>query len=234
MTEPDIEALAEAALGVANFAAAGVIEADGKLYLPTKIRVRKADGTAGTAEDVLLTAPTHQQRVAARVQAREWAVKVKLDLDRDKPEVDELENYWLLTYAIRDRQTRSQLEESAVSLTRRFSDFSLKEVWARLNHWGDLMDPRYGDLSNEQLWQLIAEVAGKGTLLPLVATPGYAQATCIIFMARAACSSPSAPTWLSSPTKSRSAPSTETPSEKSSAGPSVTGEAPGEVSPDPG
>jgi hypothetical protein len=216
MSEPDLKQVADAALGLGAFGELGVFEKDGKLYLPTRIKVRSATGEAATAEEVLLTAATPDQRYTARTQARAWAAKMKLDLDRDVKYVDEMENYWLLAYAIRDRTTRSQLEETAQSLTKRFNDFSLKETWHRYNHWCELIDPRYGELTNEQLWQVIAEIASGGTLLPLVAMPGFEQSTCIVFMARAAVSSASAPSWLSSATRSSSEPSTAIPSGESS------------------
>ena len=216
MSVPDVQALAEAALGLGAFSELGVFEKDGRLYLPTSIKERTASGGAGVAAEVLLTSATPDQRYTARSKAREWAAKMKLDLDRDVKYVDEMENYWLLAYAIRDRQTRSQLEESAQALLKRFNDFSLKETWHRYNHWCELIDPRYGVLSNEQLWQVIAEIASGGTLLPLVAMPGFEQSTCIVFMARAAARSPSAPSWLSSATRSSSEPSTATPSDGSS------------------
>jgi hypothetical protein len=220
--------IAQVALGLGAFEELGVFEKDGKLYLPTRIKVRTASGGVGTAQEALLTTVSPQQRYTARAKAREWALKLKLDLDRDAKHVDEMENYWLLAFALRDPQTRSQLEETADSLVKRFHDFSLKETWHRYNHWCELMDPRYGEFSNEQIWQVIAEIAASGTLYPLVAMPGFEQATCVVFMARAARTSPSAPSWLSSRTRSSSEPSTEPPSEKSSEEPS-----PGKTEPDP-
>lgn len=220
MSEPDIRQIAEATLGLGAFKELGVFEKDGKLYLPTTIKVRTEIGGVGVADEVLLTAASPEQRYTARSKARDWAAKRKLDLDRDVRYVDEMENYWLLAYALRDKQTRSQLEETAQSLIERYNDFSLKEVWHRYNHWCELIDPRYGELSNEQLWQVIAEVASTGTLLPLVAMPGFEQSTSIVFMARAAAVSPSAPSWLSSHMKSSSARSTPRPSDGSSTEPS--------------
>lgn len=220
--------LAEIALGLGAFADLGVFEKDGKLYLPTRIKVRTAAGGFGTAQEVLLTTVSPEQRYRSRAAAREWALKLKLDLDRDSKHVDEMENYWLLSYAIRDVQTRSQLVESAQALVKLFHDTSLKETWHRYNHWCELLDPRYGEMPTEKLWLIIAEIAASGTLFPLVAMPGFEQATSVVFMARAACSSPSAPSWLNSPTRSASEPSTPPPSEPSSTEPS-----PGASEPEP-
>ncbi len=228
---------AKSVLGDVDFGVLGVKEFDGILYLPIAIRKRGADGKPTTDVDVWLCSPTPKQRRLARTNARQWALKEKLDLDRDKDEVDELENFWIMTFAIRDKQTRSQLEETAESLTKRFGHASLKEVAAKLGHWGELLDPRYGEMNTEQLWQLIAQIAVEGNLSPLVATPGFEQSTCIVFMARAACVSPSAPSWLSSAMSSRFAPSTVTPSTSSSVettganDPSGSAEA---VAPEPG
>lgn len=212
--------MAEVALGLGAFAELGVFEKDGKLYLPTRIKVRTADGSTKSAQDVLLTTVSPEQRYRSRAAAREWAGKMKLDLDRDAKHVDEMENYFILAYAIRDVQTRSQLAESAQALVKLFHDTSLKETWHRYNHWCELLDPRFGEMPTEQLWQVIAEIAASGTLFPLVAMPGYEQATCIVFMARAARTSLSAPSWLSSFARSSSEPSTSTPSAESSVEPS--------------
>jgi hypothetical protein len=216
----DLEQVAKAttgdALALANFAGLGVFEKDGILYLPTSIKQRNAAGGVTVACDALLVTPTTTQRYRARSQARVMGKKFDLDPALDREQIDEMENYCLLAYCIRDKQTRTQLEESAESLMKRFHDASLKEVWARLNHWCDLTDPRYGELSNEQLWQVIAAVASEGNLTPLVSMPGFEQATSIVFMARAACTSPSAPSWLRSPTKSDSEPSQPTSSRNAS------------------
>lgn len=228
MSEPDAKQLAEVALGLGAFADLGVFEKDGKLYLPTRIKVRTASGGVGTAQEVLLTTVSPDHRYRSRAQARAWAGKHKLDLDRDAKHVDEMENYWLLSYAIRDVQTRSQLVESGEALVKQFHDFSLKETWHRYNHWCELLDPRYGEMPTEKLWLIIAEIAASGTLFPLAAMPGFEQATSIVFMARAARTSPTAPSWLNSPTRSDSEPSTPPPSDSSSTEPS-----PGASEPDP-
>lgn len=203
-------------LGTANFEALGVVEADGQLYLPTTIRRRDAKGNATETIEVLMTLATTEQRMRAKASARKLAKTYELDLDRDEAEIGELENYAILAYALRDKQTRAQLCESAKALFREYHDVSLKEVWFRYNHFSDLCDPRFGEIDDERLWTIIAEVASEGTILPLGGMPGFEQATSIVFMARLALTCPTVPSWLSSRMRSPSGPSTSRPSSESS------------------
>jgi hypothetical protein len=191
-------------------------DAEGKLYLPVQLRRRGADGKAVVAAKALLTIPTNRQRFRARADSRALGLRFGLDLDRDKAQFDEIENYALLAFCLRDPETRGQLVPNAETLLDEYTDSALAEVWAQLNQWCELQDPRYGDLTTEQLWRVIAAVAVGGTALPLSAMPGFEQATCIVLMARAALHSPSAPSWLASPSTSAAASSTAPPSPASS------------------
>lgn len=203
-------------LATTDFSALGVVEDDKGLYLPTQVRRRAKNGKAEVMEEILLRCPSTLQRMRARTMAREFCTKeLGLDLTLDAKQFDDFENYAILCFAIRDPKTRGQLEPDLRALVERYTDQMLAEVWAKLNVWTDMMDPRYGELSAEKLWQVIVGVAG-GNLLPLVAMPTYGQSTCIAAMAAEALLSPTAPSWARSRGTSPPAPSPDASSSESS------------------
>jgi hypothetical protein len=199
-----------------NFKRLGVTEADGALYLPVELRRRNKDGGVDVVESAYLIMPTTRQRYLARVQSRAQGDSMKLDRELDKDLFDELENYALLTYALRDRKQRAQLCPTIEDLIDSYDNRSLAECLTRLDVWSDVLDPRYGTLSGEQLWQVIVAVAVGGDPLPLSGMRGFEQRTCIVLMAQEALRSPRAPSWARSPSTSASASSSATPSSSSS------------------
>jgi hypothetical protein len=86
----------------------------------------------------------------------------------------------------------------AERLLQRYETQSLVEVWGVYNTWIDMLDPRFGQMDPEQLWQTIVRIARGRTPAPLLSMPGHVQATCIVLMASAACDSPTRPSWLQS------------------------------------
>jgi len=207
-----------------DFTSLGIVEDDGDLYLPTELRRRNKTGGVDS-EPVLLRMPTNHQRYRARRDAETYArEQFGFTVEHHAKQIDEIENYALLAYAIRDSKTRGQLEPDLGSLIARFSDATLTECWARLNVWTDVCDPRFGEMPAEKVWQVIAGLAA-GNLLPLVGMHTYEQNTCFLLMAKEACCSPNAPLWLTSPATWRSDSSTRPSSETSSAAPSPTASA---------
>jgi hypothetical protein len=86
----------------------------------------------------------------------------------------------------------------AETLLARYDTQSLAELWGRYNVWVDMLDPRFGLLDADQLWQVIARIAREKTPAPLVGLRGAAQFTGIVFMAQQSLLSPSRPSWLAS------------------------------------
>jgi len=207
-------------LPLPDFAKLGVVESNDQLYLPVEVRRRTKTGGV-EADEVLLCEPTNRQRFQARVDARAYCKARQLDADLDKDHFENIENVALLTYALRDKKTQGQLEPNVDSLLDRYHDSTLAELWGKLNKWCEMLDPRFGELSKERLWQVIEGMA-RGNLLPLVGMPTYAQSTCFSLMAVEACSSPNAPSWITSSGTSSAEPSTESSSSESSAPASST------------
>lgn len=193
------------ALTLENWNALGVQAHDNILHLPASIRRR--DATGGISEQpIMLRNVTNHQRIKARVKSRELAVQLKLDVDRDKDLVDQLENYAILAFAVRDpKPPFDQHVPDAEELLRRYDNQSLFELWGRYDAWVEMLDPRFGSMDAEQLWRVIGQVAKDGNPAPLLSMPGTEQFTCITLMAREALHSPNKPSWLLPPATLRAA-----------------------------
>lgn len=185
-----------------NWDGLGIEEHGGVLHMPAKIRRRAADGSSSDRA-VMLRNVTNAHRFRCRKLARQYADQVGLDLDRDADYISEIENYSLLAYAIREPKTFDQHVPGLAELVNLYDAQSLAELWGVYNAWIEMLDPRFGELTDDQLWQTIARIAKEKTITPLVGMPGYAQHTCIVVMASQALHSPSRPSWLPPPATSR-------------------------------
>lgn len=180
---------------IENWEALGVEEHAGVLHMPAKIRRRtKTGGVSDRA--VMLRNVTNAHRFACRKTARAYAAELKLDIDRDADYIGEIENYSILAYAIREPKTFDQHVPDVASLVNLYESQSLAELWGVYNAWIEMLDPRYGQLTDDQLWQAIARIATEKNITPLVGMPGFEQHTCIVAMASQALLSPSRPSWL--------------------------------------
>jgi hypothetical protein len=193
----DNQVEAAASFVVDNWEGLGVQEHGGFLHMPANILRRNKAGGVDQVP-IMLRNVTNAHRFSARVESRQLALELKLDLDRDQDQVEQLENYALLAYAIRDPKTYDQHVKTAKGLLQLYETQSLTVVWGVYNTWIDMLDPRFGSMDAEQLWQVIVRVAREKTPAPLVAMPGPVQFTCIVLMAQAALLSPSRPSWLQS------------------------------------
>lgn len=180
-----------------NWDQIGVEERDGILHLPAAIKRRTKDG--GIAETpVRLRAITNRQRFTARTESRAWALRLQLDLERDRDLVEMLEEYVILSYAIRDEDCHTQHVPDAESLWRLYDPASIAEVWGRYDAWVRMQHPSFGSWDGEKMWQVIAQIRARSDISFLAVMPGFEQASCILLMAREACSSPNAPSFARS------------------------------------
>lgn len=194
-----------------------VIDHGGELLLPASIKRRQADGSL-TETPIMLRNLSNPQRVAARRQARLLEAAMGLDPVRDQDLCDDLDSYCQLSFAVRDpAPPYDQHMATAEELWKAYSQQSMAELWGVFDRWRDTLDPRFGELSAEEIWRVIAAVKARRRIDPLAAMPSVAQLSCIIFMAEEACSSPNAPSWLRSSGSLTPAPSAPTKPESSSA-----------------
>jgi hypothetical protein len=184
-------------LTLENWDLIGVVEGDGIQHLPCPIKRRNSKGGLDDVETVWLRNITNEQRYKARVRSREWAAELKLDLARDADLVDQLENFEILAYAIRDSEW-IQHYPRGVDIFKAYGPGELDQIWSRYDAWCRMLHPSFGSWDAEQLWTLIAKVRAHSDISPLAVMPGREQANCLLFMAREACCSPNAPSWLRS------------------------------------
>jgi hypothetical protein len=185
------------AFTIDNWDQLGVEEHAGVLHLPASIKRRNKAGGVDEVK-IMLRNLTNQNRHKARTDARAYGLRLSLDLDRDKDLLEQLENYAMLSFAIRDPKTYIQHVPNLETLLGLYETQSLTEVWGRYLVWVEMLDPRYGELDAEQLWQVIVRIAKEKSVSPLVQLVGPEQHSCIVAMALAACSSPTRPSWVGS------------------------------------
>lgn len=182
--EDKVERALKATVGV-NWAELGVVEHEGQLYLPVKIRRRKVDGSLDE-KPAMLKCKLSDHRIKARTRARKWAEEQSLTAD-DGDLIKELENYWLLAFALREpKKPFDQMFPDGPSLYNAVEHQALRELWGKLDLLGDLLDPRYGELSDDEMWAVIERIALRGEPSPLAELDSLSQAICIAFMAKAA------------------------------------------------
>ncbi len=181
-----------------NWAELGVTEHGGVLHMPATIKRRSATG--GVSEvPVALRNVTNHHKIKARKEARAFALAAELDLDRDADMITEFENYATLAFAIRDPKTFDQHVPSLDALLAAYESQALFELWGKYQVWIEMLDPRFGQLSAEDLWRCIARIARESNPSPLVNMRGPEQFSCIVLMAREALLSPNRPSWLQPP-----------------------------------
>lgn len=185
------------ALVLENWEQIGVEERDGILHMPAAIKRRGVDG--GVVETpVRLRVITNPQRFKARTESRAWAKRLNLDLDRDRDLVEMLEEYWILSFAIRDTDCHTQHVPDAEALWKLYEPASIAELWGRYDAWVRMQHPSFGNWDGEKMWQVIAQIKARADISFLAGMPGFEQASCILHMAREACCSPNAPSFARS------------------------------------
>lgn len=174
-----------------NWEKLGVVDSTNGLMLPSKIRKRNKAG--GFDDTPCMLIPKDRLRDhQARLRAREWAAKIGFNPDRSGPDKDyvlELETLEELAFCIRDVDG-SQMEVDGEHLLRRFGIKPLEPIFGEVDHWTSMQGSKFGELTAEQLWEVISEIRKTGTLNPLMSIGGLEQARCILLMAEAAWSSP--------------------------------------------
>ena len=181
----------------------GVLENQGFLFFPDTIDRRRKDGGVETVPVTLRVPVENRHRVQARVRARAKALELDLDIDRDEDMVSQLENYEILAFCVRDAAPpHDQHRANAEELWKEYPQASMGKLWTRLNMLNDTVDSRFGDLTAEECWKLAVRIAAQGEASPLADIAGFAQGSCITFLAREALKSPTAPSWVRSRTTS--------------------------------
>lgn len=186
---------APVAFVLSNWDELGIVESQGILHMPASLKRRDAKG--GVSEvPVMLRNVTNHHKIQARKISRAFAQQSGLDIDRDADIVTELENYAILTYAIRDPKSFIQHMATLEELLHAYDTQTLAELWGRYNVWVEMLDPRFGEMSGEDLWRAIGRIAKDANPSFLAGMRGAEQFSCIVLMAREALHSPNRPSWL--------------------------------------
>ena len=170
---------------------------DGRLMFPGELRRRDEKGGV-VVRKVRVCVPVPSDHVAARVDAAAWFAKQKgLERDRDKDLFDEMEQLALLARAIRVHEPpHAQLLDHTELAG--WDEASIQDIQERINIFKLLVDPREGELDDEQFWRDLLAVGRGATIAPLVDMSGPVQFSFILRMAKVALTSPEAQSWLRS------------------------------------
>jgi hypothetical protein len=155
----------------------------GYLLFPAEIYKRNKKGDFdGTP--IMIRVPRQHEMRQARVEARAKANKEGLDPVLDKDQIDDLENICILWRAIRmPTDPFDPLVLTSEELEKTYDRRSLAQIYAKMDAYNQVLDPQPNQVSQEEIFALIAVLAKEKNLLPLHVYGSEAQTTCVIFMA---------------------------------------------------
>lgn len=170
----------------------GVAEQCDRVLFPEEILRRQRDGKL-RGEPIMLRVPREPELRRARVAARQWAAEEKLDPKLDADLFDNLETFCILTLAIRNRQPdyeqwivageKNDLVAAAKLLEKNYDRGSIKQLWSKLEAYSNAVDPRPESFTEDQLLAVIAAIAKRRDISPLLAFGGQSQNDLLVAMA---------------------------------------------------
>lgn len=163
----------------------GVIESFGRLLFPSFIWKRDVRTGEFVGDKIMIRVPRGDDLRKARVEARKIATDEKLDLDRDKDQVDDLETLCILWAAIRSpTEPFEPLMMDARDLEKRYDRPALEHVNFIVSQMRRVIDPHVSGMDAEELAALTAAIVERGNIVPLAAFDGATQSTFIVTLAR--------------------------------------------------
>ena len=160
-----------------------VLEHYGYLLFPDSIYKRKKDGTFDEIK-VCLRVPRQHELRKARVEARKIALEDGLDLERDKDLFNDLETVCTLSIVIRNRTAPHEpMIPDPRELERDYDRASLMQLWAKVDSLNQVIDPAPHNISEEEMFALIAAIAKDRSISPLAVYAAGSLDTFVIFMA---------------------------------------------------
>lgn len=125
-------------------------------------------------------------RALAHVIAREDGIDPKFDSHL----FDDLENVCIMAYAVRDATSpysfmfaRDKDTPDPRMLERKFDEGSLSHLWSRLAPYKQLLNPQLTRVTRDEFMAVIAAIAERRDIAPLLAIDGLARDSCIVTMA---------------------------------------------------
>jgi hypothetical protein len=160
-----------------------VIEHYGHLLFPDKLFRRNKDGSFESI-DIYLRVPREPELRQARVKARKIAADDGLDLDRDIDLVETLECICTLSVAVRNNTKPFEpYEPDPKRLEGTYDRGSLTQLWAKLNEYSRVVDPRPDNITAEEILVLMASISKEKNIYPLHVYGPAAQNSFITIMA---------------------------------------------------
>jgi hypothetical protein len=159
------------------------VEMDGQLLFPFDLKRRTSKGWESVP--VLLKVPREPDTRKARLQAREWARREKLDPDLDPELFSNMDSLCALSLCMRNvSPPHEPWEPFPDKLESLYDRPSLDAAWAMLDALKTVIDPRPHELSEEEMLGVIAAVARARNIVPLAAFAGESQNNCVVTMAQ--------------------------------------------------
>lgn len=169
----------------------------GGLMFPASIRSR--DGTGEVKEEpVRVRMPSPAERLEARAESRNWCEKLKIDPKEDSDILRQCEDIIILAKTIRTFEAPHSQFAAPQELAAKYDESSLRDIKERIEYFRAMLDPRDVVRTEEEFWEIVADVKRKKNLLPLADIGGGEAASFIMRLVKEACTSPTAPSSLRS------------------------------------
>lgn len=154
-----------------------------RLLFPETLLKLKADGTFESIP-ICLRIPREHELRKARVDARKWAADEGLDPELDPTLFDDMDTICTLSIAIRNATAPHEpWEPDPRRLERNYDKPSLEALWAKVEAYRTVIDPRVDELDEDDTLTLIAAIAAMKNIVPLAGFAGSAQNSFIVSMA---------------------------------------------------
>lgn len=158
-------------------------EFNDQLHFPHEIIRVRAGGKRERIQVVLRVPREHITR-RARLAARQWAADEGLDPALDPDLFDNMDSLCLLCECIRNKTPPHEpWVPTPQELEIHYDRPSLDFTWARLEALRKIIDPRTTDLSEDMFLALVATLAKKAVIDPLVVLDSNGQENFILRMA---------------------------------------------------
>jgi|GEM_PF-3423020 len=189
-----------------------------------KDTIRRRKGAGWEEIPVRVRVPRGGDHLKARKAARAWFKELDLDPKADKDLFDEVEQFCILSRAIREPEPPHAQFADAQELVDQFDEGSLSEVLDHINVYKRQLDPRDHEMSEDEIVETIIAIRRCGHLGPLTGIAGPAQPSFLLSMAYAASTSPTVQSYAQSRGISMQGPLDSETSGESSTAPTSGGE----------
>lgn len=183
-----------------------VLESSGRLLFPDSIKRR---GKTRQIEEVAICIRVlrKDEKRAARLEARAWASKLGVDVEKDRDIFEDLDTLCILARAIRERAAPHEQHQQAEWLESHYDSGSLAQIWDRLSVYEQMIDPRLDEMSEDDFWRTVLSISSTRSPKALTDFVPRLQQSFIISMADQVLLSPTLKSFVASRDSSTAEPS---------------------------